>query len=462
VPELLELRDAALEIFRAALRSADAGEAVRRVVRLDGARLNIGQTTINLGTRRRRPVYSIAIGKAAHAMAAALDDVLGERLEAGLLAGLPSKQSRSQSAPAQRASSSLANRWRVFAGGHPLPNEESLAAARAAFDLLRRADVEKALLIFLISGGGSALLELPRDEKITLKELREANHTLIQSGASIAEINAVRRAISAVKGGGLSAHAPRADQISLIISDTNAGEESNVASGPAFEPPPDAPDATTVIARYELAQRLPASILRVIDNPAAVQHESPGHSLQKHYVLLTNEDAIAAAAGAARSQGFVVEFARNIVEQEIGAGCKQLLERLTALRQRAGSAGRVVCLLSGGEFACRVRGRGLGGRNSETALRLALQIEEHRESNPGLSSHVVALSAGTDGIDGNSPAAGAISDETTLKRAQALGLNARESLETSDAYTFFEALGDAIVTGPTDTNVRDVRVMLAI
>lgn len=461
MPELPELRDAALEIFRAALRSADAGESVRRAVRLDGARLNIGETTINLAARRRN-VYSIAIGKAAHAMAAALEDVLGERLEAGLLAGLPSQQSRSQSAPARDASTSLSNRWRVFAGGHPLPNEESLAAARAAFELLRRAEEEKALVIFLISGGGSALLEWPRDEKVTLQELREANRTLIQSGASIAEINAVRRAVSAVKGGGLSAHAPLADQISLIISDTNTGEEANVASGPTFEPPPDAPDAATIIARYELAGRLPASILRVINNPAVVHPQSPGESLRKHYVLLNNEDAIAAAAAAARSQGFIVEVARDLVEQEVGAGSTRLLGRLLALRRRAESAGRVVCLLSGGEFACRVKGRGLGGRNSETALRLALQIEEHRESDAGLSSHVVALSAGTDGIDGNSPAAGAVSDETTLRRAQASGLNARKSLETSDAYTFFEALGDAIVTGSTETNVRDVRVLLAI
>lgn len=460
MPELLQLRDGALEIFRAALRSADAGRAVRRAVRLDGALLSIGETTINLASRRRA-IYCVAIGKAAHAMAAALEDVLGERLIAGLSAGLPPQWSQSQSAPVAYISSSLSNRWRIFGGGHPLPNEESLAAARAAFNLLRRADDERALVIFLISGGGSALLEWPRDVTMTLEELREANRTLVQSGASIAEINVVRRALSAVKGGGLSARAPRADQLSLIISDTNTGEESSVASGPTLEPPIDAPDAAAVITRYELAQRLPASILRVVAQQPFAGIESPGDCLRKHYVLLTNEDAIAAAADAARSSGFIVEIARDIIEQEIGAGCAQLLERLQSARRRAASAGRVVCLLSGGEFACPVRGLGQGGRNSETALRLALQIEERVESDAGSSSHVVALSAGTDGIDGNSPAAGALSDETTLKRAQTLGLNARKSLETSDAYSFFESLGDSIMTGPTDTNVRDVRVLLA-
>ena len=460
MPELPELRDAALEIFRAALRSADAGRAVRRAVRLDGERLVIGETNINLAARGSS-VYSIAIGKAAHAMAAALEDVLGERLKAGLSAGLPPERLQSQSAPVTYISSSLSNRWRIFGGGHPLPNEESLAAARAAFNLLRRADEERALIIFLISGGGSALLEWPRDVSTPLEELREANRILVQSGASIAEINAVRRAISAVKGGGLSTRAPRADQLSLIISDTNTGDESNVASGPTFAPSPDAPDASSVIARYELAHHLPASILRAVAEQPFAGIESPGESLRKHYVLLTNEDVIAAAADTARSLGFIVEIERDIIEQEIGAGCAQLLERLQATRRRTTSAGRVVCLLSGGEFACPVRGRGLGGRNSETALRLALQIEERVESDAGSSSHVVALSAGTDGIDGNSPAAGALSDETTLKRAQTLGLNARKFLETSDAYTFFEALEDSILTGPTDTNVRDVRVLLA-
>jgi hydroxypyruvate reductase len=369
--------------------------------------------------------------------------------------------SRGQSAPVTYISSSLSNRWRIFAGGHPLPNEESLAAARAAFNLLRRAEEERALVIFLISGGGSALLEWPRDLQITLEELREGNRILVESGASIAEINAVRRAISAVKGGCLSARAPHADQLSLIISDTNTGEESNVASGPTFEPQPDAPEAAAVIARYKLAQHLPASILQVINQPAVAHNESPVESLRKHYVLLNNEDALAAAADAARSQGFMVEIASDIIEQQIDTGCTQLLERLFTLQRRAIGAGRVACLLSGGEFACPVRGRGTGGRNSETALRLVLGIEEHRESNKGLSSHVVALSAGTDGIDGNSPAAGALSDETTLMRAQTLGLDAREFLKTSDAYSFFEALGDSIVTGPTDTNVRDVRVLLA-
>jgi glycerate 2-kinase len=461
---LPQLREAALEIFGAALRKCDAQEAVRRAVHLNGTSLIICDTEFNLSTLHGR-LYSIAIGKAAHTMAAALDEILGEKLTSGLVAGLPVRESGDPLASDTHSAPSLAKRWRVFAGGHPLPNEESLAAARAAFELLSRAEDERALLIFLISGGGSALLEWPRDERLTLKELRAANQALVNCGASIAEINAVRRAISAVKGGGLARRAPHAEQVSLIISDTNRGEESAVASGPTLAPPPNAPDVSAVIARYDLTSHLPASILRALAQSDSTKNKLTEEPIAKHYVLLTNEDAVAAAADAARHRGFIVEIAGDIIEQEIDDGCTQLTARLLAAYRRAARAGgeRPLCLLSGGEFACPVRGRGLGGRNSETALRLALKMGEQsmRERSEVAPSHTVALSAGTDGIDGNSPAAGALSDETTINRAQSLNLNAPEYLSTSDAYSFFAALDDAIMIGPTGTNVRDVRVLLA-
>jgi hydroxypyruvate reductase len=462
VPQLTDLRDAALEIFRAALHGVDAREAVKRAVRPDGTLLFVKDTTINLATHGHA-VYAIAIGKAAHAMASALDETLGEKLTAGIVAGPPLKQSHEESTFISRASSSLSDRWRVFACGHPLPDEGSLAAARAAFEILSRAEEKRALVIFLISGGGSALIECARDESVTLAELQAANRVLINCGASIAEINAVRRAISAVKGGGLSSRAPHAAQLTLIISDTNKGEEANVGSGPTVYPPPDAPDAASVIKRYQLARHLPASILRSISQSTS-HTQPPRESLRAHYVLLANEDAVASAAREALERGLIVEVAHDIVEQEIADGCTQLLERLVAAHRRASGTGRIVCLISGGEFACPVRGDGIGGRNSETALRLALEIEARKlrlHGDADSPSHIVALSAGTDGIDGNSRAAGAFSDETTIERAQMLGLDARLSLQTSDAFTFFEALGDALMTGPTLTNVRDIRILLA-
>ncbi|HKQ99391.1 MAG TPA: DUF4147 domain-containing protein [Pyrinomonadaceae bacterium] len=443
---LTELRRAALEIFDEALKSVDARLAVRRAVHLEGSRLRVVNTTINLSDGGKR-VYAVALGKAARPMAHALTEILGERLTGGVITAPPSD-------------TSLPDRWRVFAGGHPLPNQESLAAARAAFELVGRADAESAALIFLISGGGSAMMEWPRDERITLEELRSANEALVSCGANIAEINAVRRAVSAIKGGGLSLRAQRCEQVSLIVSDTGAGREGDVASGPTFAPPADAPDAAAVVARYKLEAALPESILRAIGQPAAGTKLAAQLISSPYYVLLDNESALKSAARAARERGFVVEFARDIVEQPIAEGCSILLSRLLDLWDSVGGEDRGVCLISGGEFACPVRGSGTGGRNAESALRWAIEMDSRSGSHSG-PSHLIALSAGTDGVDGNSPGAGAIADETTLRRARQLGLDARRFLDESDAYTFFHRLNDAIVTGPTATNVRDVRIMLA-
>lgn len=456
---IVDLRHTAREIFDAALKSVDAGRAVRRAVQLDGSRLTICDTTFDLSARPTG-IYAIAIGKAALAMAMALDNALGNKLKAGLIAGSLSRQPlESVLSDSQRKFSA---RWLWYEGGHPVPNEASLAAARASFDLLRRANDGHALVIFLISGGGSAMIEKPRDEQTTLAELQKANQVLVTCGASIAEINAVRRAISAIKGGGLAACAPRADQVSLIISDTGPGMGSIVASGPTFDPPAGAPDAREVVARYDLASRLPASILRAINRAAVTRDETPQLSLRKHHVLLDNESALQSAAEAARARGFRVEIAKDIIEQPIAEGCAELLSRLSRALSTASNR-TPVCLISGGEFACPVYGHGLGGRNSETVLRWAIEINARNEQTGAQASspHIVALSAGTDGIDGNSPTDGALADEMTIARARGLGLDAQSFLAASDAYTFFHTLGDLIMTGPTGTNVRDVRIMLA-
>ncbi|HEV3469261.1 MAG TPA: glycerate-2-kinase family protein, partial [Pyrinomonadaceae bacterium] len=214
--ELEALRRAAREIFDDALVSVDARRAVLDAVELRGSRLRVAGDEFDVG-ETVGVVYCVALGKAAGAMASAVDERLGPRLAGGVLSG-PLRGAR------------LSGRWRVFAGGHPLPNEESLAAARAAFELLREADARRAPVLFLVSGGGSAMMEWPRDRGLTLEDLREANRVLVSCGASIGEVNAVRRALSAVKGGGLAARAPQAAQITLIVSDTGAGREADVAS----------------------------------------------------------------------------------------------------------------------------------------------------------------------------------------------------------------------------------------
>ena len=449
--DLIELHKTAREIFYEALRSVDPRAAVRSAVRLENSRLTIVEPTFDLETQP--DIYAVAIGKAAPPMAHALQEILGERLTGGVI-----------SAPAQQLAqrdeivNGFDNRWRIFSGGHPVPNDESLAAAQAAFELLRLAQQRRALLIFLISGGGSAMIEWPRDKSTTLEELQTANRVLVSCGASITEINAVRRAISTVKGGGLAARAPDCAQVSLIIADT--ARASDVASGPTFEPETDLMDAAGVIERYLLAEKLPVSILRAIKQNARQTHY-PSHVLRKHYVLLDNDCALEAAAEAARRRGLMVEIARDITEQPIAEGCSELLSKLFALRASQIDNPPPICLISGGEFACPVRGQGRGGRNSESALRWAIELASLKGSSAQNHFHAVALSAGTDGIDGNSPAAGAIADETTLERACLIGLDAVKFLQESNAYAFFNALGDTVITSPTGTNVRDVRVMLA-
>lgn len=442
MPNLIQLRLAAREIFNEALLAVDAGAAVRRAVRSDGLHLSVCDTAIDLSNQQ--PIYAIAIGKAAFAMASALDEVLATKLMAGVLSSNASPKT------------ATLPRWQVFSGGHPEPNEQSLAAAHAGFDLLKRADQEGALVIFLISGGGSAMIEWAISEEITLADLQAANRTLVHCGASIGEINAVRSAFSAVKGGRLADRAPHREQMTLITSDVPTGEEANVASGPTLAPPKDAPTARAVIAKYNLRSQLPGTILRAIDTESASSTPIAAASLRRHFVVLDNQSALNAAAEGARRRGFVTEIAVDISDQPIAAGCSALIQRLSQLRERALAepSPAAVCLISGGEFACPVRGDGIGGRNLETALRLALSGGSSK------SEPFVALCAGTDGIDGNSPAAGAIVDSTTIERARAIGLNPDDFLNRSDAYSFFVALGEVIATGPTGTNVRDLRILL--
>ena len=458
MPNLTQLRLAARDIFDETLLAVDAGEAVRRAVHWEGSQLTVQDATVDLGNRS---IYSIAIGKAALPMALALEDVIGERFIRGLIVGpiAGQPQGRDIALPPRKFST----RWQWCKGGHPLPNKTSLVAAEEAFALLDRAHKERALLIFLISGGGSAMLEWPIHEDITLADLRIANRVLINCGASIVEINSVRRAFSGVKGGRLAARAPNCDQITLIVSDVPSGQERNVASGPTLAPSRDSPDPREVLTRYHLDSELPGQILRAIEanSPAPFASDDVAGLKGQHFVLLNNDEALAIAAKAARQRGFVTEISRDINDQRIEEGCAEILKRLEAFHKGEvhNPSQNSICLVSGGEFACPVNGNGIGGRNQETALRLALKCE-----NPDLqlrSITFVALCGGTDGIDGNSPAAGAIVDSTTIQRARAIGLDPEDFLKRSDAYSFFVALGDAITTGATGTNVRDIRILLA-
>jgi hydroxypyruvate reductase len=288
------------------------------------------------------------------------------------------------------------------------------------------------------------MIEWPVSDEISLADLQAANRILISCGASIAEVNAVRRAFSAVKGGGLARRAPRAKTFTLIVSDTNTGDEANVASGPTLSPPSDSPKAIDVVARYHLENLLPPSIVKTV-----CAHKSSTTAINgPHQLLLDNRTALGAARDKASELGYSCTILTNICEQPIAEGCELLLSNLLNPATE--------CAVSGGEFACPVRGDGRGGRNLETALRCAIGLA----TRSGKSPRFTILSAGTDGIDGNSLAAGAIADETTAQRARNHGLDPAQYLARSDSYSFFERLNDLIVTGPTGTNVRDLRILL--
>lgn len=435
------LHQAAREIFDQALLAVDPIKPLRRGINFDGKSVSICGTQFDITTR---PVYVVAIGKAAPLMAITVGEILKPILKGGIVSGPYCEGLK------QLESST----WSVFKGGHPLPNEASLAAAQAAFDLLRRAKEAHALVIFLVSGGGSAMLEWPRNEGISLSDFRETNRQLTTCGASITEINTIRRALSAVKGGRLGAIVENTDQFTLIISDTNRGDEASVASGPTLSPLGDGPRPGAVMDRYGLRVSLPASVVTSVEE---AEKDNPFKAVNRYQVLLDNQNAIEAAATAARQLGFAVEVAQDVNEQPIEEGVSILISRLISLKEK--SPHNRVCLISGGEFSCVVRGTGVGGRNLETVLRCAIELDrnQHRLS----FKHFVALSAGTDGLDGNSPAAGAIADENSIARAVALGLDAVRVLQNSDAFNFFSSLGDAILTGPTGTNVRDLRILIA-
>ena len=428
---LLELQSIARSIFNSALNAVDARSATRHAITLNKDELYVADSKVS-----RSPIYVIGIGKAALSMANGVDDSIGDRVSEGIIVS-PHNGNYAES---------TLGKWRFMTGGHPVPDQNSLDAAQEIFDLLSRANAEGATVLFLVSGGGSAMVELAVSRDISLDDLQEANRILVTSGASIAEINSVRRGFSAVKGGGLARAVPHADVITLIVSDTNDGDEASVASGPTLSPPSNAPDAVEVISRHRLEGRLPNSVLRAINRAehAAAIEPAP------HYVLLQNETALKSAGEEAVSHSFICEIDHEVCEQPIQEGCELLLNELETRSVDDG-----YCLISGGEFSCPVRGDGKGGRNLETVLRCAIELDRRKQK-----ERIIVLSCGTDGIDGNSTAAGAIADNTTISRAKAIGLDATDYLVRSDSFNFFEKLGDLIVTGPTGTNVRDVRVLL--
>jgi glycerate 2-kinase len=430
-----QMRAAAREIFRHALAEASIAKGFARHVHCERGVLRVCEDLYHLDSYSR--VLVISIGKAGHTMAEALAQQVGQSSLEGIVASSvePSAQVRG---------------FRYFRGGHPTPNAESIRAANAIRTAL---DAQNAtsLVIFMVSGGGSSIVEKPIDDEISLDDLIAAYSALVHSGAPIAEINAIRKHLSSVKGGRLAQAAFPAQQVSLLVSDVPDNTPDALASGPTMPDSTSVEDCYRIAEKHGLLPQFPHSTRELFERRAL--EETPKSDDQSFYrsrwwTILSNQTAVEQARAAAERAGFAVHVDNSCDDWDYELAADYLLKRLRELKKEASR----VCLISGGEVTVKVRNGGLGGRNQQFALACAAKIA---------GENITVLSAGTDGVDGNSPAAGAVADGTTMPRAQASGLDVHAALEKFDAYPFFSALGDAIETGPTGNNVRDLRILLA-
>lgn len=442
-----ELRRAAEAIFRAGVAAVDPEGALRRVVRRRGGRLLVGD--LSLALDRLEHIYVVGAGKAGVAMTRALIGVLGDRISGGVV-----------NVPATGHSSRdrLMARIRLVSAGHPIPDAAGLTGAEAMIRLLQQARPHD-LVLCVISGGGSALLPAPVPG-VTLQEKQALTRLLLRSGATIQEINALRKHLSRLKGGGLIRLAAPARVIALILSDVVGDPLDAIASGPTAPDPTTFADCLAILRRYGLTRRVPRAVLRCLRSGAAgrlpetVKPADPLLARGRNLLVGTNAMALRAAAAQARQLGFRPLILSSSVEGEAREVARVQAAILREVRRRGLPIRPPACLLAGGETTVTVRGHGRGGRNQELALAAAPALD-------GLRG-VGLLCAGTDGVDGPTEAAGAWVDGTTIARARALGLDPRGCLEDNDAYSFFRRLGDLLVTGPTGTNVMDLMLMLAV
>jgi len=441
VRNVQELRRTALDIFGAALKAVDPAEAIRRHVHREGSFLKAGSSTFDLSQIRN--IFVVGAGKASAPMGAALEEILQDRITEGLLV-----TKYGHLGPVRRI--------RLLEAGHPVPDEAGLQAARAILDLVERAG-EGDLVIVLISGGGSALLPSPV-EGVTLEEKQKLTGLLLACGATIKEINAVRKHLSRIKGGRLAQVAFPAKVLALILSDVVGDPLDAIASGPTAPDPTTFTTAFEILRSYRLLDQVPSSILkhleaglegRIAETPKA---NDPLFEGVANVIVGSNLLALLAAKARAEELGLRTLILSSSIEGET----REVAKVHGAIAREVRSTGHPIpppaCLVSGGETTVTLKGRGKGGRNQEFVLAAALEIE-------GLSK-VVVLSCGTDGTDGPTDAAGALADGETLARAKALGLDPTRFLGENDSYHFFQALGDLVITGPTNTNVMDIRLIL--
>ncbi len=437
------LRKDAKKIFLHAVRAADPQAVIL-------SRVSLRQNVLRVGARRYPlskydRVWVAGTGKASAAMAGSLEKVLGPRISGGLI-------------NVKYGHGQKLKKIRIQEAGHPLPDEKGLEGAREMVKMLSGLG-ERDLVIFLISGGGSALLPYPR-EGITLAEKQAVTNLLLGCGATIQEINALRKHLSLVKGGGLAKIVSPATLAALILSDVIGDPLDSIASGPTVPDSTTFEDCARILQRYDLWEKIPAAVAAHIREGVEGKREetlkqgNPAFERVYNLVVGNNLLALNAAKKAAQALGYRTVLLSSLVEGETREIAKMHAAIAKEVLLSGNPIGPPACLISGGETTVTLRGKGKGGRNQEFVLAAALDIAGWED--------ILVLSAGTDGTDGPTDAAGAFADGRTLRRARTMGLDPWSFLKENDSYSFFDKIGDLLITGPTGTNVMDLRVLLAV
>lgn len=437
----MTLRDAAVAIWEAGLGAGRVNSLLQRSLRLDGSDLRVGSAVFDLARIRRLLV--VGAGKASGAMAHCLEEILEDRIAQGLVV-----VKEGYTAPTRRI--------RLVEAGHPIPDARGERATRELLTLAQSAGADD-LVVVLVSGGGSALTPAPVPP-ITLAEKQALTEQFLSAGATVSELNVVRKHCSRFKGGQLAKAAAPARVLSLILSDVIGDAVDVIASGPTAPDESTFADALAILERFGLKGRVPASVVRHLERGARGElPETPKpldpllHRVTNH-VIGNNALVVAAAESKARHLGFNTHVLTRSLQGETREAARQVADLAREIRSRGKPVGPPACVIAGGETTVTVLGKGKGGRCQEFCLAAALGLQG--------TPDVVVLAAGTDGSDGPTDAAGAIADGDTVARGARKGLDAGASLADNDSFGFFSALGDLVTTGPTNTNLLDIYLLL--
>lgn len=435
---MAELKEIAKSVFLDTLRVIQPDSLILQTLSLNGDRLSIGSDNIDL--RSFGEVVMVGMGKACVKMGAAVEGVLGARLGRGIL--VTDRRTKDKV------------RSKVIVAGHPLPNSDSLLAGEQIVELIKSCNADS-LLIFLISGGGSALVELPVSSDISIEDLVRTNHVLTRCGASIREMNILRKHLSRIKGGRLGYLARDLKAVAFVISDVNTGDRHSIASNPLLPEHLDPDELTDIVNRFDLLRKLPPSICDAMRSGSSLDPVGDWNWMHQPVfrVLLENSKVLEKAAELTRSLGYRVEVDSESNEDDYKQVADRLVKRLARLQ--LSFPHERVCVVSGGEVRCAVQGTGVGGRNQEFVLYSASLLASR-----GLQE-VAVLSCGTDGIDGNSNAAGAVADGRLIASALQNGAKVSEFISNNDSHSFFKKMGGLVVTGPSGNNARDLRILMS-